>query len=324
MITGYQALREGVGLLDLSARGKIRVTGEDRARLLHAMSTNHVEGLSAGNGLYTFFLNDRGRVLADAYIYNPGESLLLDTEAGTGRKLIEHLDRFIIADDVTLEDQTDSLAAFGVEGPLAAETASKLGLALSAERFGVARSEGVLTANVTSTGAPGFRLFIPAAEKEIWAGRFLETGAVTADANEANIVRLENGVPRYGEDISDRQLVQETGLLHAVHFSKGCYLGQEIVERVRSRGQVRRFLMPVRIDGRRVPSAGLKVSSAGSEVGELCSAAFSPASNEIVGLAYLRSEAIEAGAPMTVGEGDAPAAVEIREGVGSLVTQQPA
>src|SRR5882757_2151295 len=98
-MNGYQGLRTASAWIDLSARGKIRVTGEDRARLLHAMSTNHVQELATGEGLYTFFLNDKGRVLADAYVYNLGESLLLDTEPETAASLMAHLDKFIIADD---------------------------------------------------------------------------------------------------------------------------------------------------------------------------------------------------------------------------------
>src|SRR5438445_11395808 len=101
-MTGYEGLRTSAAWIDLSARGKIRVSGEDRARLLHAMSTNHVQGLSTGQGLYAFFLNEKGRMLADAYIYNLGESLLLDTEPETTASLFAHLDGYIIADDVIL------------------------------------------------------------------------------------------------------------------------------------------------------------------------------------------------------------------------------
>src|ERR1700722_17400676 len=102
-MTGYEALRADAAWIDLSKRGKIRVTGEDRARLLHGMCTNHVQGLMPGEGLYAFFLTAQGKIIADACIYHLGDSLLLDTEPETTLKLIGHLDKFIIADDVTLE-----------------------------------------------------------------------------------------------------------------------------------------------------------------------------------------------------------------------------
>ena len=108
-------------MADLSARGKIRVSGEDRARLLHAMTTNSVNDLPAGSGIYLFFLNDKGRILGDAYLYNFGADMLLDTEPETAAKIHDHLDRFIIADDVTLEDEADQWAEIGLEGPKSIE-----------------------------------------------------------------------------------------------------------------------------------------------------------------------------------------------------------
>ena len=122
---GYTALRERAAWLDLSARGKIRVTGEDRARLLHAMTTNEVAKLKPGEGCYAFFLNAQGRILGDANVLCFEDHLLLDTEPETCQKLFEHLDRYIIADDVSLEDQTERVATIAVEGPDAARRADK-------------------------------------------------------------------------------------------------------------------------------------------------------------------------------------------------------
>src|SRR5713226_1166066 len=113
---GYQALRETVGYLDLSARGKIIATGEDRVRLLHAMTTNHIQQLTAGQGCYAFFLNPQGRILADANIFVLPDKILIDVEPEVRERLYQHLDKFIIADDVTLEDASESLSGLGVEG----------------------------------------------------------------------------------------------------------------------------------------------------------------------------------------------------------------
>ena len=291
-MNSYEALRSGAAWIDLSARGKIRVEGEDRARLLHAMSTNDVKDLSAGHGLYAFFLNDKGRILADANIYNLGETLFLDTEPETAQKLYDHLDRYIIADDATLEDLTQTWAAIGLEGPTSIRTATALGLPVPAAPQSVDLIDGGFVARTTATGGEGVRLFCPAEWKTSWTDKLIEAGVQQASSDEVRVVRLENGKPRYGEEITERYLVQETQQLSAIHFNKGCYLGQEIVERVRSRGQVHRLLVPVRIHASTPPAPGSKLNANGTDVAEISSAAFSPALHTVVGLAYARTEAV--------------------------------
>ncbi|MCS7042201.1 MAG: hypothetical protein N2036_04825 [Bryobacteraceae bacterium] len=270
-MSGYEALRNAAAWMDLSARGRIRATGEDRKRLLHAMCTNHVEQMQPGDAVYAFFLNAQGRILADAWIYCGEDHLLIDTEPELRRKVYEHLDRYIIADDVTLEDITEQTAEIAVEGPQA----------VAAPRFGTVFA-------ASATGQPGVRMIVPATEKEAVTGALRAAGIEEATLEEARVVRIENGVPRYGEDISDAHLVHETQQLHAVHFQKGCYLGQEIVERVRARGQVHRKLYALRIEAAEPPAAGEKVFSGGEEAGVITSAAWSPAQGCVRALAYLR------------------------------------
>ncbi|HEY3937128.1 MAG TPA: glycine cleavage T C-terminal barrel domain-containing protein [Bryobacteraceae bacterium] len=283
-MTGYEALRMDVAWLDLSARGILRLTGEDRARLLHALSTTHIQDLSPGAGVYAFFLNEKGRILADSYIYNLGESFLLDTEPETAATLRDHLDRYIIADDVTVEDQTGRRPVIGLEGPASFERAATLGIPVPGQPFGIEPYGDGFVARVAATGLAGLRLWLSTAEKEALLADIPE-----AMPQEARIVRLENGLPRYGEDITSRFLVQETQLLHAVHFNKGCYLGQEIVERVRSRGQVHRLLTPIQLAGAAAPEPGTKLTIDG-KAAEITSAAYSPALGKVVALAYVRTE----------------------------------
>src|SRR6185369_7572485 len=126
---GYSALREHAAWLDLSGRGKIRANGEDGARLLHAMTSNQVETLQPGEGCYAFFLSAQGRILADVNVLCFEDSFLLDTEPETRTKVYEHLDRYIIVDDVTLEDETDRVATISIEGPQASAALAALGLA---------------------------------------------------------------------------------------------------------------------------------------------------------------------------------------------------
>jgi aminomethyltransferase len=291
-MTGYEALRSAAAWFDISGRGKIRVTGEDNARLLHAMSTNDVKNLAERAGLYAFFLTDKGRIIADSYIYRRPDGMVLDTEPESANILREHLDRYIIADDATLEDETDRLAAIALEGPTSFEAAALLDLPVPAEAFGTVAWQNGFVARVSMTGAPGLRFFLPVAEKTAFLERLAAANLAEATPAEVRVVRLEHGIPRFGEDISSRYLAQETQMTHAVHTNKGCYLGQEIVERVRAQGQVHRLLAPVRIAAAAAPEAGTKLLAGGNPVAELTSAAFSPALGEVVALAYVRREAL--------------------------------
>jgi tRNA-modifying protein YgfZ len=310
-MTGYEALREGAAWIDLSARGKLRASGEDRARLLHAMSTNDIQNLQRADGLYAFFLTAQGRILADANIYNRGEVLFLDTEPETSDKLRNHLDKYIIADDVVIEDQTGEWAAIGLEGPQSLEYAEKLGISAPGKKYSVTNWDTGFVARTASTGSEGICIFLLPGDKADLLSRLAELAIPNATISEARIVRLENGVPRYGDDITERYLPQETQAMHAVHFNKGCYLGQEIVERVRSRAQIHRLLTPVRIQNSTAPAPGTKLSADGKDVAEITSAAYSPALGEVVGLAYIRTEALQNKPAVFVTGSDPPIAARI-------------
>jgi folate-binding protein YgfZ len=296
----YQALRERAAWLDLSGRGKIRATGEDRARLLHAMTTQQVEQMKPGEGAYAFFLNAQGRILGDVNLFCFEEHFLLDTEPETRQKLFEHVDRYIIADDVTLEDLTPEMATIAVEGPQAASVLEKLGAPIPEVPYQTRAWGGRIIARVSSTGPEGFFVFLPASGKRELAGQL--AGVPEASAAEARLVRIEQGHPRYGEEITERYLVQETGQTHAVNFTKGCYLGQEIVERVRSRAQIHRVLRHLEIDGFEPPAAGMKLTSGGADAAEIVSSAFSPALAKVVAMAYVRVQFAEPGTELQLGD----------------------
>jgi folate-binding protein YgfZ len=293
MTEGYRALREGAAWLDLSERGRIRMTGEDRVRLLHAMVTNRIEGLETGQGCYAFFLNAQGRILADANVLVLADALLLDTEPETHAFVYEHLDKYIIADDVTLEDITAGTVEIGIEGPGAADVLAKMGAPQPREPYSNEGWGERIVLRASTTGAPGFLVFARAEEKRELIRQLEAAGAVPASAEEARVVRLESGRPRYGEDFSDKHLPQETQLLHAVNFNKGCYLGQEIVERVRSRGAVHRFLVRLAMEGKEPPAPGAKIQAGGIEVGEITSAAFSPGEGRVLAFGYVREPRAE-------------------------------
>jgi folate-binding protein YgfZ len=297
---GYIALRERAAWLDLSARGKLRATGEDRARLLHAMTTNEVQKLKPGEGCYAFFLNAQGRILGDVNLLCLENHFLLDTEPETRRKLFEHLDRYIIADDVTIEDQTDQLATIAVEGPEAAAILARLNAPIPQAPYATLPWRDDTIACLNSTGSGGFFIFTAAAAKEELLQKLSAAGAVPVSPEDARIVRIEHGRPRYSEEIAERYLVQETGQLHAVNFNKGCYLGQEIVERVRSRAQIHRVLRRLEIDTGDVPAAGTKLKAGDADAAEIASAAFSPALGKIAALAYVRVQYAEPGTELSL------------------------
>src|ERR1035438_3605572 len=154
MTDGYRALRETAALIDLSSRGRIKITGDDRARLLHAMTTNDVKSLLPGSGCYAFFLNAQGRILADANILCFDDHLLLDVEPESRAFVMEHLDKYIIADDVALEDVTASTVSFGIEGPDAYAGSVPVPEAPLAHLNHL----GMMVIRASSTGAPGLRI----------------------------------------------------------------------------------------------------------------------------------------------------------------------
>lgn len=273
MTSGYEALRHGAAWLDLSARGRIVARGRDRARFLHNVSSNDVRNMAPGDSCYAFLLTPQGRIVADLYLVCRADHFLIDTEPELRDKARAHILKYKVADQVELEDVTEATAAIGVEGPEAAAIQARVAAALE-------------TARISQTGQPGYRIYAGAGEQAQIIRALEEAGAVAATAEEARTVRIENGKPRYGEDILETSLPQETEQMDAVSFTKGCYVGQEIVERIRARGHVNRRLVRIEIEGMEPPAPG-KQMIAGREV-EVTSAAYSPAAGKVVALGYVR------------------------------------
>ena len=292
---GHEALTASAALLDLSSRGRIRVTGEDRARLLHAMTTNHVEQMQPRRRNLCLFLNAQGRILADAYLLCFDDHFLLDTEPATRSTIFQHLDRYIIADDVALEDITEETFCLGLEGPKATEVASNCGLPAPNHRFSHVRWGDFFAAAISETGGHGVRIYGAIGSKDEAIRAIEGAGAIAASAEDAEAVRIENFVPKYGREITEHTLPQETQQLHALHFQKGCYLGQEIVERIRSRGHVNRLLMGFRMEGQTAPPPpGTKVMLEAKDAGEVTSS--TGWNGAVSGLAYVRVPGARPGA----------------------------
>ena len=311
-MSGYEALHDGAAWLDLSGRAKIRASGDDRLRLLHALASNAVEGLHPGEGVRAFFLDAQGHILADARLWVFDDHALLETEPETRQVLVDHLDKYIIMDDVTLEDVTDSLTTLAVEGPRAGQVVNETLGEVREQAEHHAQYDGVTVVTTSATGQPGYWLIAAKARRDELIGRLEQAGAVAATPEAAKVVRVENGIPRHTEDFFENTLAQESGCMEQVSFMKGCYLGQEIVERIRARGEVRRVLVPIEIDAPEPPPSGSPIVLETRKIGTLTSPVFSPRRNTQLGFSIVRREALQAGSSLRIGEHTARAVRRMR------------
>jgi folate-binding protein YgfZ len=286
MSEGYQALRHGAAWLDLSARGRIVARGRDRTRFLHNVTSNDVKGLKPGGGCYAFLLTPQGRILADLYLWAFPEHYLIDTEPELAGKVRDHILKYKVADQIELQDVTAETSALGLEGPGAAAVLASLGAPVAGEYQHLPWGQETV-AGISQTGQPGFRVYTAAGRLPELAARLASAGAKPATAEEARQVRIENGKPRFGEDILETSLPQETRQMHAVSFNKGCYLGQEIVERIRARGHVNRELVSFALDQAEPPAPGTRLTIDAAET-EITSSIYSPDLGKVVGLGYAR------------------------------------
>ena len=287
------ALLRAAGVYDLGWRTRLRITGEDRVRWLNGMVTNTVRDLRENSVHYTFLLNAQGRIQGDGDVYALADALLLATDRAQAPKLMQHLDHFIIMDDVELA--TDgTVTALGISGPAAPAVLAKAGFS-SVPKAGTCLQHGGC---LLAQERPGeYTLWLAAAEvRPLWE-QLQSAGAAPCGVEAVEAQRIFSGVPRYGADMVEKTLAQETGQGRALNFSKGCYLGQEIVERVRSRATVHRGIRCLVLEGApAMPGTSLFVAGKpGTAVGELTSVATLawPGASGIYALATVRTEAMD-------------------------------
>jgi aminomethyltransferase len=293
MSEGYEALRHGAAWWDISARGRIVARGRDRARLLHNLTSNEVKKMLPGQGCYAFLLTPQGRIQADLTLLCFPEHFLIDTEPELREKVQQLIRKYIIADQVELEDVSEATGSIAVEGPGSAEILKKIGAPAPDTAYGHESWGDATVAAVSVTGEPGFRIYCGASRTHGIMDEIRAAGAVAASEGDVRAVRIENGRPRYGEDIRETTLPQETQQMHAVSFTKGCYLGQEIVERIRAQGHVNKKLVRLRGDGPLAP--GGKLAAKGADAGEITSAVGSAA------MGYVRTNFAEPGTQLEAG-----------------------
>ena len=308
------ALLHAAAIAPLDSAGWIRVTGEDRVRWLNGMVTNAIQTLTPGEGCYNLVLNAQGRIQGDLTAFLQPDAILLETSRDQIPALLAHLDHFIIMDDVELADITAQRAGLLIAGPDALRTVSELGgTPCSAPAPVTQPPTGIDLKQTAYRGAPVdlIRAHSPLVPRfEIWSDPATmaqisdELASVPTVSPEAlEHLRLLEGTPRYGTDIRNtataHDLPQETDQTRALHFSKGCYLGQEIVERIRSRGNVHRTFTGFQLTGA-LPAPGTTLTAEAKPVGELTSVVTIPLASGPVQLAlgYIRREALERKLPL--------------------------
>jgi folate-binding protein YgfZ len=303
----FAALRSGHAVYDLGWRAKIMLTGSDRVRWLNGMITNNVKDLPLNHGVYAFLLNPQGRIQADLYAYNRGEYLLVDTDQSQVEKVLSIFDHYIIMDDVEVSKIDDRLTAIGMAGPKAHEVLHAAGIEVPPiKRLEVHDTTwqqiGLTIVRADREAYESYEVWLaPSHVNTLWSA-LVNAGATPAGSMSFELFRIAAGTPSYGVDITERDLPQETEQTRAVHFNKGCYVGQEIVERIHSRGNVHRMFTGFVLHGAR-PEAGTKIEADGKVVGETTSCAIVPkAQGELtVALGYIRREHATPGKEVLIG-----------------------
>ena len=326
----YQALNQRAVFADLSFRGRLCLTGVDRVRFLHGQVTNDIKRLAPGTGCYAALVSAKGRMESDLNIYSLADELLLDFEPGLTGPVSERLQKYIVADDVQVVDVGSLYCLLTVQGPQA-EAAVE-----SAEIFPERRKEKyhvtqlsdptlgeLYLMNLPRLGTCGFDVFVPAqalAEIAAKLARAVDRiGGCAAGWGAFETTRIEAGIPRFGLDMDGGHFPQECGIeAAAVSYTKGCYIGQEVLNRIHTLGHVNRELRALKLaqDLKNLPAKGDKLFREGKEVGMLTSAVYSPKFKENIALGLVRKEASAVGTELSVRSGD-------RESLAQIMTIPP-
>jgi folate-binding protein YgfZ len=299
--------RPNAGVLPLDGRILVRVTGDDRASFFHGMCTADVKGARPGTILPTLFLTEHAHVIADAFIWVTPDALILDIDAEAWERTRAHLEKLLVADDVEFEDAAD-LVVIDVEGPAALDVTDAPSLAA----WSFIEAGGSLVGNLPRYGGPAASIMArrDSIDSTIAAIIAKAPGSRRIDASILETIRIENGVARVGVDTTDKTIALEARLNRSISFNKGCYLGQETIERATARGGLKKRMFGLKFHSEGLPAADAVLTLAGKEVGRVASAVRSPRFGSI-GLAILHHSAWTPGTELKVGEGGAAIVSEL-------------
>jgi len=309
---GYSAVRDGgAGVLDLSSGGRILVAGSEAVMFLNGLVTNDVKTLERNSWMPAAFPNVQGRLLASVRILNQEQGFLIDTETATRPKVLQLLDRFTLAGDFRVSDLSDESSMVSVQGHKAPDVMRSIfgeaGAGITDREVTTTTWGGhqVTIIRATHTAEDGFDLFLDAGDASGLRAALIAAGAAPVSEETAEVLRIEAGIPRYGVDMDESTVVTETNLDEAVSFTKGCYVGQEIIMRIKHRGHVAKKLAGIVLEREATIEAGAKILSVGDkEIGRVTSTTFSPKLDKTIALGYVKYDYL-------------PAATEVKVSVGN-------
>ena len=323
-VSEHHAVRNSVGLTDVSYRNRHQLVGNDRAKFLHRIISNDIETLSAGQGTYAMLLTHRGKIIADLNVYVLEDVIIIDAAPETAENLFGELDKYIIADDVELSDLTTEIGAIAVHGPKSSELVqsalSVSNLTTLPERHSCVRpadapfEHRIVCVRTDATGEIGYTLYTATkALAPLWETLMTEGSQFDVQPigwNALESLRIEAGIPRYGTELTDAVIPLEAELEHAINFEKGCYIGQEIVARMKYRGHPNRLLRGIEIndnptsqdDCKLQPDA--RVFNGDKEIGWVTSSTFAPTLGKEIALGYVRIAVTEPGSRVQIETSD--------------------
>ena len=304
-IDQYNAAHNSAALIDRSSQGTVALTGGDRASFLHALLTNDIALLAKGRGVYAAYLTPQGRMISDMRVVETGNRMLLNVERGVAAPLAERLDKLVFTEDVQVTEAGD-LAILGMHGPSAArmiQRATGISVVDLANQYDNVTSDSLTIVRDDALGVPGYEVYDLGSEVDAVRAKLIAAGAVEASEDTAETLRIEAGRPRFGIDMNTDTIPLEAGLEdRAISFTKGCYVGQEVIIRVmhRGHGRVARRLVSILLSNGTVPARGDKIQSGDRVVGDVTSATASPMLGAPLALGYVQRDHATPGTELTV------------------------
>jgi len=302
----YSAVREGgAGLFDLSSRGLIEVSGGEAVMFLNGLITNDVQSLPANTWMPAAFPNVQGRLLAISRVWRKDDKFYFDTEAATRENVLKIVERFVPAGDFNVRDLSDETVCFSLQGKAAGQLFPADGKPPAPDQIAefTFSDEKITVLEDADLSGGGYYFFVPKAVSEQFRNQMETAGAIPISTETFEVLRIESGLPLYGVDMDETTVVLETGLDKAVSFTKGCYIGQEIIARIHFRGHVAKRLSGLIFDetAEVKPNDELR-SSEGKPAGRVTSVTFSPKLQKTVALAYVRYEFLAEGTLLNTGD----------------------
>ena len=299
----YRALHDAAGVFPRTDRGRLLLRGADRRSYLQGLLSNDIAALTPGAGCYATLLTAQGRMISDMRVFELGDAVLLDLEAGVTEAVRSHLDMFVITEDVTVEDVTAALAQVGLYGPKSGDVLASLKAQGTAPLYELPSND---------IGIAGSDLIVPATDLAVVLDALMTAGAVRINPETVEVTRIEAGIPRFLVDMDATTIPLEAGIEdRAISLTKGCYVGQEVIIRVlhRGGGRVAKKLVGLALDG--PAQAGDVILKNAREIGRITSAVDSPSLGKRLALGYVHRDFVEPGTVVNVktAAGETPAAV---------------